>query len=171
MTILLFALFAATVPTANWLIGHVGACVQPGLCVVPVGLGFSAPSGVLIIGVAMVLRDMLHEAAGIRWVLIAIAVGGVLSALVAPPALVLASVAAFVLAELADLAAYTPLRHRGLWLAVLASGLIGSVVDSALFLGLAFGSLSLLAGQVIGKTWASLIGAAILAVRERLARA
>ncbi len=35
--------------------------------------------------------------------------------------------------------------------AVLASGIVGLVIDSVLFLWLAFGSLEFLAGQVIGK--------------------
>ena len=44
----------------------------------------------------------------------------------------------------------TPI-YRRLVLAVLLSGLAGSVVDSALFLWLAFSSLEFLAGQVLGK--------------------
>ena len=70
------------------------------------------------------------------------------------PALVLASAVAFVLSETADLAVFTPLQRRGLVLAVAASGAVGILVDSMLFLSLAFGSLDFLPGQVIGKTWA-----------------
>jgi len=167
----LIAAFAATVPAANWMIGHIGSCVPSGPCVIPVGFGFSAPSGVLMIGAAMVLRDMVHEAGGLRSALAAIAIGAAASWLVAPPALVLASVAAFVLAELADLAVYTPLREKRLGLAVLASGMVGSIIDSAAFLWLAFGSLSFIEGQVLGKAWASLAAFAILALRNRRAAA
>jgi hypothetical protein len=81
--------------------------------------------------------------------------------------LVLASVAAFLLAELADLAVYTPLRARRLGLAVLASGLVGSVVDSAVFLWLAFGSLDFIAGQVVGKLWMSALAALSLVAVSR----
>lgn len=160
-------MFLATVPLANWLIGHVGTCIPQGPCVIPVGFGLMAPAGVLAIGAALVLRDMLHEAAGVRWVMAAIVAGCALSALVAPPALVAASAVAFLLAEGADLAVYTPLRRRRLWLAVLLSGLAGALVDSAVFLLLAFGSLDFLAGQVVGKTWATLAVLPVLLMRRR----
>lgn len=160
----LTAAFAATIPAANWLIGNIGTeCLPNGPCLLPVGLGYSAPSGVLMIGTALVLRDMVQEAGGIRAALFAIAIGGALAWVVAPPALVLASVAAFFLAECADLAVYTPLRERRLGLAVLASGVVGAVVDSAVFLWLAFGSLAFIEGQIIGKAWMSIL--AVLAIR------
>lgn len=162
--------FAATVPAANWLIGNVGTvCIPDGPCLIPVGLGLMAPSGVLMIGAALVLRDMIHEHYGSRAALGAIAVGASLSWLFAPPALVLASVAAFLLAELADLAVYAPLRRKRLAFAVLLSGLVGSIVDSAVFLWLAFGSLDFIAGQVVGKLWMSLAAAVVLLTRRRLA--
>ncbi|HWK65352.1 MAG TPA: VUT family protein [Rhizobiaceae bacterium] len=166
-TAALMAAFAATIPAANWLIGHVGTdCIPAGPCLLPVGFGLYAPSGVLVVGAAFVLRDMVHEAGGIRAALLAIAFGGAVSWLLAPHALVLASVLAFVLAELADLAVYAPLRTRRLWIAVAASGIVGSVIDSAVFLWLAFGSLDFIGGQVLGKLWMSLIaGAALVAVR------
>ena len=110
----------------------------------------------LAIGGALVLRDLVQRRLGVKWALAAIAVGAVLSAFVAAPALVLASVVAFVLSEIADLAVFTPLQRRGLVLAVAASGVVGILVDSMLFLSLAFGSLDFFWGQVIGKAWALL---------------
>lgn len=155
-TLGLIAAFAATVPSANWLIGNFGTeCIPNGPCLIPVGFGLSAPSGVLMIGAALVLRDMVHEAGGIRAAIFAILLGAVLSWFVATPSLVLASVAAFTLAELADLAVYSPLRAKRLGLAVLASGVVGSIIDSAVFLWLAFGSFDFIAGQVLGKLWMS----------------
>lgn len=149
------ALFAACIPLANWLIGNVGAfCAPDGPCVIPVWPDISAPSGVLAIGAALVLRDLVQRRLGVKWAFVAIAVGALLSGLVAAPSLVLASVAAFALSETADLAVFTPLQRRGLVLAVAASGAVGIVVDSMLFLSLAFGSLDFLWGQVIGKAWA-----------------
>lgn len=162
----LIAAFAATVPAANWMIGHVGTCAAAAPCAIPVGFGFMAPSGVLLIGAAMVLRDMVHEAGGLRAALAAIAIGSVASWFVAPAALVFASVAAFVLAELADLAVYAPLRERRLGLAVLASGLVGSIIDSAVFLWLAFGSLAFVEGQILGKAWMSLAAFLVLTARR-----
>lgn len=143
--------YAATIPLANWMIGHVGTCGPNGPCVVPVGFGLSAPSGVLMIGLALVLRDVVQERIGLRWTLGAIGVGAALSAFVASPALALASAAAFLLSELADLTVYTPLRRYNLYSAVAASGIVGAVVDSAVFLLVAFGSLDFIAGQVVGK--------------------
>jgi uncharacterized PurR-regulated membrane protein YhhQ (DUF165 family) len=112
---------------------------------------------------------MVHEAGGARASLLAIAIGGALAWLVAPPALVIASVTAFVLAELADLAVYTPLREKRLGLAVLASGAAGAVIDSAVFLMLAFGSLDYMSGQVVGKLWMSALAFAFIAYRRRSA--
>ena len=155
--------FAATIPAANWLIGNVGTeCIPNGPCLVPVGFGLHAPSGVLMIGLALVLRDAVHEVGGIKAALAAIAIGAVLSWFVAPPALVVASVAAFTLAELADLSVYAPLRERRLWLAVALSGLVGAAIDSAVFLWLAFGSLDFLAGQVVAKLQVTLLAVAVL---------
>ncbi|NKC30754.1 VUT family protein [Falsiroseomonas selenitidurans] len=146
--------FAACIPLANWLILHVGTvCIPQGPCLIPVAPGVMAPSGVLMIGLALVLRDLVQRRLGLGWAFGAILAGTALSALLAPPALVLASAGAFLFSEVADLAVYTPLQRRGLVLAVLASGLVGLVVDSVLFLALAFGSLDLLAGQVLGKLW------------------
>ena len=72
--------FLATIPAANWLISNVGAvCVQQGPCLVPVGFGLMAPSGVLMIGLALVLRDWLHELTDARTVLLAILTRAALS--------------------------------------------------------------------------------------------
>jgi uncharacterized PurR-regulated membrane protein YhhQ (DUF165 family) len=149
----LFA-FGLCIPAANWLIGNVGTtCLPQGPCLVPVAPGLMAPSGVLTVGLAFVLRDLVQRRLGLHWAVGAILGGAALSALLAPPALVIASAIAFLLSELADLAVFTPLQRRGLMLAVFASSLVGLVVDSAVFLYLAFGSLEFLAGQVVGKAW------------------
>lgn len=151
---LFLAAFALTIPAANWMIGHVGTkCVPQGPCLIPVAPGLMGPSGVIMIGLALVLRDLVQRRLGVMAALGAIVVGAALSAALAPPALVVASAAAFLIAEVADLAVYTPLQRRGLVLAVAASSLVGLVVDSVVFLQLAFGSLDYLAGQVVGKAW------------------
>lgn len=167
-TVVLIVAFAATIPLANWLIGNVGVCVPQGPCLLPVGFGLTAPSGVLVVGASLVLRDVVHETGGAKAALIAIGLGGILSAFFATPALLLASVLAFVLAELADLAVYTPLRERRLWLAVLLSGIAGAVVDSAIFLWVAFGSLDFITGQVVGKMWMSILALPVLMICRKL---
>ena len=152
------ALFVASIPVANWLIQHVGTvCVPNGPCLIPVAPGLTAPSGVLMIGAALVLRDLVQRRLGLNWAMAAIVIGAALSAIIAPPTLVLASAAAFLLSEIADLAVYTPLQKRGLVLAVFASSVAGLVIDSIVFLYLAFGSLDHLEGQVVGKAWMVLL--------------
>src|SRR6516225_11280158 len=102
--ILFLALFALTIPAANWLIGHVGtSCVPNGPCIVPVAPGLMAPSGVTMVGVALVLRDLVQRRLGAMLSALAILCGTALSALLAPPSLVIASGIAFLLSEFADL--------------------------------------------------------------------
>lgn len=162
-------LFALTIPAANWLIGHVGtACMAPhGPCVVPVAPGITAPSGVMMVGVALVLRDLVQRRLGAAMSALAILVGAGISALVAPAALILASAVAFLLSEFADLAVYTPLARRRLVAAVIASSCAGLVVDSVVFLWLAFGSLDFLLGQIIGKAWMVLLSIPFVAWLRR----
>jgi queuosine precursor transporter len=151
-------LFCLTIPAANWLIGHVGTvCVPTGPCLVPVAPGIMAPSGVLMIGLALVLRDLVQRRLGVEFGIGAIIVGAAISAGLAPPTLVVASAAAFLLSEFADFAVYTPLARRRLVVAVIASSVVGLVVDSIVFLWLAFGSLEFLIGQIIGKLWMVLL--------------
>ncbi len=159
------ALFCLCIPLANWMIGHVGTfCVPDGPCMIPVWPGLAAPSGVVVIGFALVLRDLVQRRLGITWSLIAIAIGALISWIISPPHLVLASVVAFLFSELADTLVFTPLQRKGLVVAVLASGLIGIFVDSFLFLTLAFGSLNFLGGQIIGKFWSLLVALPLIHV-------
>lgn len=152
------AAFTACIPTANWLIGNIGTvCVPEGPCLIPVAPGVMAPSGVLMIGLALVLRDLVQRRLGKVWAIIAILAGAALSAVVAPPMLVVASGTAFLLSELADFAVYTPLQRRRLVLAVFLSGVVGLVIDSIVFLQLAFGSLDFIMGQIVGKSWMVLL--------------
>ena len=166
--IVFLLLFAVTIPAANWLIGHAGTvCRPPGPCLVPVAPGLMAPSGVMMAGIALVLRDLVQRRLGVAAASLAILGGAALSALLAPPALVLASATAFLLSEFADLGVYTPLARRGLVTAVVASGVVGLVVDSIVFLWLAFGSLEFLLGQVVGKAWMVLLSIPFVAWLRR----
>jgi queuosine precursor transporter len=153
IAIALFVAFVLTVVAANWLLSTYGI-------VELLGVGPTAPAGVYAAGLAFGLRDALHETAGRWWVLTAVAVGAAVSYVIEDGATIpgghvaiaLASAVAFGLSELADLAVYEPLRSRSWPAAVTASNVAGAVIDSALFLWLAFGSLDHLTGQVIGKT-------------------
>ena len=163
------ALFILCIPVANWMIGNVGTfCVPNGPCLIPVAPGLDAPSGVLMIGLALVLRDLVQRRLGKLWVIGAIIAGAALSGLVAPAALVVASVVAFLLSELADFAVYTPLQRNRFITAVIASSAVGLVVDSMLFLYLAFGSLDYVWGQIAGKAWMVLASIPVIwKLRER----
>jgi uncharacterized PurR-regulated membrane protein YhhQ (DUF165 family) len=151
-----FSGFVMTVYGANWALATFG--------VVSIGFGLSAPAGVFFAGLAFGLRDVLHELGGVRMVLAAILTGTVIAYLleasvILPGGLVaiaVASAAAFLFAELADLAVYSPLRTRNWPAAVVASNIVGAIADSALFLLLAFGSLQYASGQILGK--AAMIG-------------
>src|SRR6516165_7583325 len=93
--------FMACIPFANWMIGNVGTtCVPNGPCLVPVAPHLMAPSGVLMIGLALVLRDLVQRRLGRLWSLGAIAVGAVISGVIAPPSLVGASATAFFFSEI-----------------------------------------------------------------------
>ncbi len=116
--------FVLTIPLANWMIGNVGTvCPPDGPCLIPVAPGLLAPSGVLVAGLAFVLRDLVQRRLGLAWAIKAIVLGGLISAAVSPPAL------------------------------VVASSMVGLVVDTSIFLQLAFGSTDLMWGQIVGKGW------------------
>lgn len=160
--------YTLSIPAANWMIGNIGTdCIPQGPCLVPVMPGVMAPSGVIMIGIAFTLRDLVQRRLGVAWGLGAIVVGAVFSAAIAPPALVIASATAFFLSEFADFCVYTPLQRRRLLLAVFASGMVGLVVDSIVFLYLAFGSLDFLLGQVLGKAWMVLLAVPFIALLRR----
>lgn len=155
------ALFIATVWAANYALTKWGF--------VPVGFGLEAPAGVYFAGLAFTLRDIVHHSLGRLAVIACILAGAGLSWLLeananlgGPVSIAVASAIAFLLSELADLSIYEPLRSRGWLPAVVASNAVGIVVDSALFLWLAFGSLAFIQGQLVGKAWMTLLAVALL---------
>lgn len=151
------AAFIATIPMANWFLGNVGTDCSQGPCVIPVAPGVMAPSAVLWIGVAMVLRDYVQRMSGRAWVLGAIIVGAFLSAMLADPRIALASAVSFLLAELLDFGVFSSLERHGLRKAILASSLIAAPVDSYLFCTLADLPYSLIPGMTIGKLYAAML--------------
>jgi len=156
--LLTFLLFLSTIPLANYFISNIGTvCLDNGPCLIPVGFGLMAPSGVLFIGLSLVLRDWLYEVAGKTWVFAGILIGAMLSLLTSDPFVAIASASAFTLAELLDTAVYTKIRKAGVALAIVASGIIGAVVDSVAFNYLAFASLEFSAGNALAKIYASVL--------------
>lgn len=98
---------------------------------------------------------------------VGIIAGALLSAFFALPHLVIASAAAFLFSETADLLVYTPPQRKGLVRAVAASSVVGLVIGSLVFLYLAFGSLAFLEGQVIAKAWMVLLSLPVIAWLRR----
>ena len=126
---------------------------------------FMVASGAVWAGIALTLRDGVHETLGARWVPLAIVGGAIVSAVV-DPALAVASGTAFLLGELLDFAVYTPLRERGRLRAVAASNVVGAIVDSYVFLELApFGPVTLtaVAGLVLAKVVVTAVTIAVIA--------
>lgn len=159
-------MFISTIFFANWMVGNVGYFCDP-VCVIPVWPGIYAPSGVLAIGLGFTLRDLVQRHLGVKWAMGAIVVGAGLSAYLSP-ALALASGVAFLLSETLDLAVYSPLQKRNLMGAVIVSNGVGLVVDSVVFLLLAFGSLAFLPGQIIGKALMTLAALPVIwVIRKR----
>lgn len=157
-----FLFYAAMPVLANLAIALFG--------MVPVAPGLSAPAGVYFAGVALGLRDLVQYLLGKRWAVYAILAGAAVSYLFTPQ-FAIASGVAFLLSEALDFGVYSPLRERGrVYLAVLASNTVGLIVDSIVFLLLAFGSLDYLAGQIVGKAEMTIAALALLwLVRQRRA--
>lgn len=131
-----------------------------------VGFGLSAPAGVYFVGPALVLRDLVQWSAGRVAALAALVAGAVLSYVIADPHIATASAAAFATGELADFALFTWIAPR--WArAVAVGGFLGAVLDSAVFLAMAFGSLEFMSGQVLGKIYGIALATAVIAGRRR----
>lgn len=155
--------YASTVVLANWFINHVGTTFGPNSPhLIEVWPGIYAPSGVLWVAAALALRNLVQERLGKRWAACGILLGALLSYWVASPALATASAIAFAASESSDMLIWSRLRARGVVLAQAASNVASDVVDSVVFLWVAFHSLSLLAGQIVGKEEVSLLTVLVL---------
>jgi uncharacterized PurR-regulated membrane protein YhhQ (DUF165 family) len=140
ITIALAGAFVIAAATSNWAIHNIGQFNGPDAPrTLPIGWGLEAPSGVVLVGVMIAVRDALHEQVGIKGTLVVILMGSVISALLAPPALAVASGATMVTAEVADALVYERLRQRGRLIAAAASNFVSATIDSAMFLLIAFG--------------------------------
>ena len=148
---------------ANWLASKY---------VVPVGFGYMAPGGVWAIGAVLVLRDWINQLAPKRSLAL-IPVASLISYGIGEIAgwsslqrIALASVAAFVISELVEWAVFAPIRKRSLTTGVALSGTVGLLIDTYVFLTIAFGSMAFFPGQVIGKAEALAVGVVLTAVRR-----
>jgi uncharacterized PurR-regulated membrane protein YhhQ (DUF165 family) len=139
-----FVLYVATIYAANWALEKYGF--------VSIGFGLTAPAGVFFAGFAFTFRDFLQEAASRVWVIAAILTGAALAYTISPMFAV-ASATAFLISELADFGVYTPLRNRNRYGALAASNVVGSIVDSVIFLWIAFETTQGWFGLTLGKVY------------------
>ncbi|WHO20719.1 VUT family protein [Agrobacterium tumefaciens] len=121
----------------------------------------------VLAGLSFILRDLVQEALGIICAIVAVLIGGIIAAVIASPVLAMASVTAFLIAETADLLVFTKLRRRGLVLASVISSVIGLVLDSLIFVQIAFGDPTYIVGQSIAKAWMVLAALPLLIAIQR----
>ncbi|WP_205862722.1 VUT family protein [Planosporangium thailandense] len=163
----ILAAYIATIGAANWAVAHHGP--------IPVGFGQVAPAGVAFAGLALTLRNAAQDLAGRIPTVAAMAAGTVLAYAIATPTLAIASAAAFGFSELADFTVYTWLRRRRMLVAYSLAATAGLVVDSVLFVVVAFHTWRYVPGQIIGKAEMTAIALAVIAavrgVRTRKAAA
>lgn len=165
MKYLALTVFLGLILAANYVTSEYG--------LIPVGFGLMATAGTYFAGATFVVRDTLQDTGGRRWVIAGILAGAVLSFLISAPFIALASGVAFLASESADFAVYTPLRRRGYVRAAVASNVVGTVIDTFLFLWIAgFGlSSQIVTGQLVGKlTVTAVVIGLVFLVRAALSR-
>jgi uncharacterized PurR-regulated membrane protein YhhQ (DUF165 family) len=98
--------------------------------------------GALTYPLAFLVTDLTNRVAGAGKARIVVyagfATGVALSLWLADPRIAIASGSAFLIAQLLDVAVFDRLRRMDWWKAPLASTLVGSVIDTALFFSIAF---------------------------------
>lgn len=154
--------YVAAIVAANVLTNLFGA--------VPAGFGLMVTAGTFAAGFALLARDFVQKLAGIPWVFVGIAIGGLLSWWLSSPGLALASVTAFTLAELVDLAVFTPMVRHGFVRAAAVSNVVAAPIDTFVFLSIAGFPLTapIIIGQLVGKLlWATAIPLAVYAIATR----
>lgn len=164
----LAVLYVSLVVLANWLASKY-------LITVPF-THYLAPAGVLCIGAVLVLRDWLWQLRGFGSSVALILVAGLLSLAAgfvfgygSLVRVALASLLAFVVSEgIFESLIFAPLRKRHLTLGVALSASVGNLVDSFVFLVIAFPAfwMSLYAGNVVGKFEMIAVGVALTAARR-----
>ena len=139
---------------------YLGSIVVANLLVMNFGIiqvaGLSFPAGAVAVGFTFTARDLVQRRFGKWgcwiWMLVASGISAVFS-----PTLALASLGAFVVAEGLDWAVFTasPLSFRG---RAIVSNLVGTPLDSVVFVYLAFGPIwDAMWGQTIIKLASSLL--------------
>lgn len=157
--------YVGAVVSANWLAQRYG--------LIPIGFGLTVVAGTFAAGMALLVRNIGQDELGRPATTALMLLGTGLSWWLASPALAVASAVAFGLSETADMTVYTWLRSRGRPKALLAAALVGSLVDTLVFLHLAGFPVtaSTVLGQLIVKVGISALCSGGLVVQRRVARA
>lgn len=163
--------FLLTIPLANYSIRHWGTPSPfPGGPHTIDVLWWTVPSGTAFIGLSFVLRDLAQITLGRAMAWLAIGIGALLSWWLADATIATASAVAFLWSESTDALVFTPLANRGRFaLGVWLSGVLASVVDSLLFLWIAFDSVHGWWDLFVVKSLFVLLGSLVaLVLRRRL---
>ena len=120
---------------------YIAAMVTANLLVWWLGPWFSPINSFFLIGLDLTLRDVMHERVSRTHLAIIIGIGGAITWAANPAAanIAIASAASFILAALADWAAYAALSKKPWLVRSNGSNLVGAAVDSILFPTIAFG--------------------------------
>ena len=106
------------------------------------GLGEILTWGAFTYPVAFLVNDLTNRRFGMQAARTVVALGFVLAVIasiwLATPRIAIASGSAFLLAQLLDATVFDRLRRSAWWKAPFISTLLGSVIDTVLFFGLAF---------------------------------
>lgn len=129
LSLSLLAVYVGLVVAANIMTSRLG--------LLPAGFGLMVTAGTFAAGLTLAVRNPLQEAAGKRWVVVAIVIGAALSFWLGAGRIAIASGVTFAVAETVDMTVYTWLRRHGWKRAVLAGIIVGAVADTLLFLSLA----------------------------------
>ena len=115
-----------------------------------VQLGDLLTWGAFTYPVAFLVTDLTNRWLGPtvarRVVYIGFAVAVALSIYLATPRIAVASGSAFLVAQLLDISIFNALRRAAWWQAPLIASLLGSIVDTAIFFGIAFGPFGIIVG-------------------------
>jgi uncharacterized PurR-regulated membrane protein YhhQ (DUF165 family) len=156
-------------------VSYLAAIVTANLLVSALGPASVLPIAFLFIGFDLVCRDVLHDAwrTGLKWKMSGlILVGGLLTYLINVDArqIAIASTVAFASAGLADTIIYHLLRHRPRLFRMNVSNVAAALVDSVLFLTIAFGWSPVILSLVVAQWGVKVLGGGIwsLAVTRKL---
>lgn len=143
--------------------------------IVPLPFGLAVPAGVFAIAPIFTIRDQIHEKYGKRGAYIAVLVASLIAWGVAAimgngllARITLASLFAFFTNELLDTEIYHRLRKRSKLQGIIGSNTVSSLVDSVVFIWIAFGFVwQLMLGQYIVKMIISIIMGIWITRKER----